>query len=333
MFTKDNRSENFLTQMGVDYVYTNDVTFAQLEDDWDTQNLARPVPLREDAVIEYAALMESGSAAPAPILHRQNKKSKLRILDGLQRLAAARLAGFTRFSAYIVTCDSEDVLAAIRVLANARLQGRAEPPEWTRRRAVEVLVIQRGLSVNEVARMGGWKPAVVQRLSNILDCGFKIRQAGGPELPDNLTETISKYLPDDELDVAAEQIITFLNTLKSARFSNSDAEPYVAEFFKPITKPSRRRQLYMERLDNFQEEPEVQTRIHGRRGISVRRDVTLMRTMKAAATVLDDIINEGDEVLNIDEFFHLNKTIGEKLRTLAPNQKAKSAKVPSDMWR
>src|SRR6056300_750436 len=155
MFMKDSRTENFLTQMGVSFSYSNNISFGDLERDWQEKNMARPTPIREDAVIEYASLMESGSAAPAPILFQG--KGVLEVLDGVQRLSAASLSGSTRVSAYIVECDSIDVVTAIRVLANARLQGRQEQPEWTRRRAVEVLVINRGMSVDEVARMGGWQ--------------------------------------------------------------------------------------------------------------------------------------------------------------------------------
>jgi hypothetical protein len=69
MFTTDSRTENFLTAMGIKYEYCNGL---RLPDDfakgWNTENIGRPVAVREDAVLEYAALMEAGSAAPSPIL-------------------------------------------------------------------------------------------------------------------------------------------------------------------------------------------------------------------------------------------------------------------------
>ena len=90
MFTNDSRTENFLTAIGVKFEYVNGL---RLPDDfatgWNTENIGRPVAVREDAVIEYAALMEAGSAAPAPILSRTERG--LRVLDGVQRLSAAEL--------------------------------------------------------------------------------------------------------------------------------------------------------------------------------------------------------------------------------------------------
>jgi hypothetical protein len=71
MFTKDSRTENFLTQMGVEFRYSNDVRFSDLESKWRLHNIARPVAIREDAVAEYATLMENGSAAPAVITLRR----------------------------------------------------------------------------------------------------------------------------------------------------------------------------------------------------------------------------------------------------------------------
>ena len=111
MFMKDSRTENFLTQMGVSFSYSNNISFGDLERDWQEKNMARPTPIREDAVIEYASLMESGSAAPAPILFQG--KGVLEVLDGVQRLSAASLefpaparVGSTDTTIYAAVCSS-----------------------------------------------------------------------------------------------------------------------------------------------------------------------------------------------------------------------------------
>lgn len=69
MFTTDSRTENFLTAFGVKYEYANGILLpGDFASGWNTENIGRPVAVREDAVIEYATLMESGSPAPAPKL-------------------------------------------------------------------------------------------------------------------------------------------------------------------------------------------------------------------------------------------------------------------------
>lgn len=331
MFTNDSRTETFLTSMGVKFKYTNSVKLADLSPGWDERNLARPVPKREEAIMEYATLMESGSAAPAPILVSTEHGHD--VLDGLQRIAAAELAGFTNLSgAYVVECDSEDKLTAIRVLANARLQGRPEPPEWTRRRAVEILVVQKGLSPAEVAKMGGWRVADVDKTARALDWGFKIRCIGGPqEMSDAMIETIAGHTSQEEITKEPALIAEFLGLLTQGRFSASDAEPFVEEFFKPIA--GKRHLVYKERLDDFKQDPEVVTRTLGRRGATIPKDVSLRRILKSAATVLDEIAESDEPVPYIDEFFRLLNVLKDKLHQVARNHKqpVKTA-TPGDMW-
>lgn len=327
MFTQDTRTESFLSQMGVKYRYTNDLKISDLPKSWNVSNAGRPVALRESAVLEYACLMESGSAAPAPIIHRGEK---IDILDGLQRLAAAIQAGFTRFSAYDVTCDSEDTLLAIRVLANVRLQGHAEPPEWTKRNAVQRLVIDRGMSTAEVAKMGGWRPSDIERLATVLDWGFHVRCIGGPQsLPDGIISKIAELTTKEELQKARKPIAAFLNTVHQAKLSTGDAEPYIEEFFRPSSTIDE----YENRLEEFSNTPEVLTRIHGRESPGLSAGVNLRRSLKAAITILDRTIKEGEKLQYVDEFFQLIKKIDARLRTMAPHCKpAEKTRTPADKW-
>ena len=330
MFTKDNRTETFLSAMGVEYRYTNRAKFSQLVTGWNLENIARPVPVREEAVLEYYALMETGSPAPAPILLGGEC---FKVLDGVQRLSAEQLTDSSQFSAYVVTCDSEDLIAAINVLANARLQGRAEPAEWTRKRAVEVLIVGRGMSVSEVARMGGWRPAEIEATARILSWSETIDSIGGPTLPDNMIETLSSSTSQAELTASAKPIAGFLNTIKIAKFSNGDATPYIREFFKSITKKSKRHETYTSRLEDFRAKPEVTTRITGRKGPGLPRDINLRRALATVEGIVDGIIESGEPVPYIDEFFKMLKSLDTKLHSLAKrHQKPVTTRVPADKW-
>lgn len=332
MFTTDSRTENFLTSLGVKFDYVNGVRLPEeFAAGWDTENIGRPVAVREDAVIEYATLMEAGSAAPAPILSRT--ESGFRVLDGVQRLSAASLNRTTRVSAYITQTDSEDSLASIRVLANARMQGRAEPAEWTRRRAVEVLVVQRGLSHAEVAQMGGWKTPDIKRIAEAIETQTRITNAGGPELPDAMLAELKPHIDSSKaVEQATEPVIGFLNTLKQSRISVADAEPYISSFFEALPKSANPFKLYSERLDEVHEDPEIKSRLTGRPCAALPRDVVLLRTLKTAETVLEAIITHGERVTNVDEFFRLVDRLTRKLKTIAPNKPPQTVRVPADMW-
>lgn len=332
MFTTDSRTENFLTSLGVKFEYVNGIMLpGDFSADWRKENIGRPVAVREEAVIEYASLMEQGSAAPAPILHRP--VASLLVLDGVQRLCAAELNGTTRISAYIVGTTSADTLAAIRVLANARMQGRGEPPEWTRRRAIEVLVVERGMSVREVAQMGGWKTTDVQRIADAIELQRRIASVGGPELPDAMLAELKPHLQGDILEVANEPVAGFLDTLKQARISVADAAPYIATFFAPVSKSANRFSAWSARLQEIRKDPEIRARITGRQTTALARDVVLLRELKSADTTLDSILGHGDRVANVDEFFRIVGRITQKLQRLSPNlTPPRTARTPADLW-
>jgi len=322
VFTTDSRTENFLTQMGVQYSYRNGLRFPEeFAPGWDQENLGRPVAVREDAVLEYAALMEGGSAAPATILCAT--RDGFRVLDGVQRLSAELLQETTRISAYVVETDSEDSLAAIRVLANARMQGRAEPAEWTRRQAVEVLIIARKMSYAEVAKMGGWKTADVKRIAEAIELQSWIRDVGGPaDLPDLLLAELRPHLETGNLlEKATLPITAFLQTIRKAKLSVQDAVPFIDEFFAPLPKGSNPYQVYSSRLDDVHKETEISTRLTGRQRMEIPKDVVLLRALKTVETVVDSILTHGEPVPNVDEFFHILNRVTKKLKVFSTNKK------------
>jgi len=306
MFTKDSRTESFLGQMGVDFTYSNNVGVGLLTPKWNEDNLARPKPVNDDAVLEYAALMERGSAAPAPML--LDTDNGYRVLDGVQRVSAAQCVGCTRLSAYLIKTDSDDTVDAIRVLANARLQGRAEPYEWTRRRAVEVLVVQRGMAAAEVALMGGWSAKEVEKLAEVIRCGVILETYGVPKLSDRMLRELGPFLPDN-IGPAKEPIVGFLNTLSQARLSAPDAKPFISEFFRPVSKASKAHTIYSQRLKAVHSDPEIEARRHGRASREIPKDVVLLRTLKTALTVAKDLVATGERVQNVEEFLHLLDTV------------------------
>ncbi len=332
MFTTDSRTENFLTSLGVKFEYVNGVRLPEeFAAGWNTENIGRPVAVRDDAVLEYATLMAAQSAAPAPILHRTDLG--YRVLDGVQRLSAAELNETTRASAYVVKTDSEDLLATIRVLANARLQGRAEPAEWTKRRAVEVLVTQRGMSHAEVAQMGGWKPFDIKRIAEAIELQSRITNSGGPELPDTLLAEIRPHVHGNAmLEQATDPVVGFLNTLKKSKISAADATPYITTFFATLPKAANPFRELSERLETIHDEPEMKSRLTGRQCTELPKDVVLLKALKSAETVAGEILTHGERVPNVDEFFRIIDRLTKQLKAIAPNKKPQTARVPADMW-
>lgn len=333
MFTTDSRTENYLNQMGVKWKYTNAIRFSNLAAGWDTKNIARPVVVREDAVEEYAALTMSGSMAPAPIL--AVTQSGLDVVDGIQRLTAAQLCNETSISAYVVECDSKELLATLHVMSNARLQGRAEPMEWTRRRAVEILVCDLGMSCEEVAKIGGWRVQDIESIAKAVEYRKVIESIGGPiNLPDSILSIVSKNADKQNVLLSGTVGAEFFAVLKRSGFSAEDAEPHIEEFFQPVAKVANCRKVYSERLGEFLSDPDVEVRVKGRKGCVMPPDIKLRRGMKVVIGVIDDIKKSGCDLVGADEFFKLTQQIREGIHELSSKHKKRAAvRVESDRYK
>jgi len=317
MFCKDSRTEQFLTQLGVEWKYVDKIKYEQLAPNWESQNLGRPKARIEEAMIEYGTLMESGSPAPAPIL--QDAENFFPVLDGVQRLGGGQLIGCTSFPAYIVSA-SEDIARLIRILSNHRLQGGySETAQWSLQQAVAHLVVAMGMSCQEVARLGGWKSAAVEKEEQYQRLSFKIRCIGGPEeLNKGIVEQIGKVVDFDAIEAAKEPVAQFCQDLKRGRFGNGEAKPYIDQFFDATAKIPKGK-LHKEltrRLDVFHADREVKTRLDGRP--SQRRDpeTKLRGAMRTLLTVTEEVLKTKTEIPYVDEFFQLLNQIRANLQKL-----------------
>jgi hypothetical protein len=333
MFTPDSRTENYLNQMGVKWKYTNAIRFNNLVAGWDTKNIARPVVVRDDAVEEYAALTMNGSMAPAPILVMT--QSGLDVVDGIQRLTAAQLCNETSISAYVLECDSEELIATLHVMSNARLQGRAEPMEWTRRRAVEILVCVHGMSCEEVAKIGGWRVQDIESISKAIEYRKAIESIGGPgNLPDSLLSVVSKNTDKQNLLLSGPVGAEFFEVLKRSGFSAEDAEPHIENFFQPISKVANCRKCYSDRLDEFLSDPDVEVRVKGRKGCVMPPDIKLRRGMKVVLGIIEDIKKSGNNLVGADEFFKLSQQIRDGVHELSSKHKKRVVvRVEADRYK
>jgi len=321
MFTQDTRTENFLNSLGVKFRYRTNIKLpGDLIPGWNAENIGRPVAVREDAVLEYSARMEAGSPAPAPILVETPQGFK--VCDGVQRISAGELLQLRVCAAYVVQTDDENLLLTIRVMANPCMQGRAESADWTQRQAVHVLVVDRGMSYADVAKLGGWKAANIKKIAEAIELQAKITNVGGPELPDTMLAELRPHLQDPtRLAQAAVPIVGLLNTLKKSKISVADAVPYIEAFFAPTMKASNLHKTYAERLKDMHEDAEIKTRLTGRQATEISKDMVLLKALKSADSTLDTILTTGERVNNIDEFYRLTDRINKKLKQLAAAKK------------
>jgi len=181
--------------------------------------------------------------------------------------------------------------------------------------------------------MGGWKPSQVKATANSLLWGKTIAEIGGPTLSDSMLQVIESVTTIDEILKCPKPVVAMLNIIKQAKLSAVDAVPYVNDFFERIAKPSKRFEIYADRLAEVKREPEIVARIKGRKGGTTPNDVQLRRTLKTAITILDHMLVDCSEVVYVDEFYKLIGDIEKRLKKF-PNHSpdAVSVAVPADRW-
>ena len=327
MFAKDSRQENFLTHIGVTWRYADDLEYKSLAPSWREHNQGRSRAKVEEAIMEYAARMEAGSAAPSPIV-RPNS-GVLDILDGVQRLSAGELRGYTRFAGYVVETESPLTAVKIRVLANHLLAGHPEANEWNRRQAIQMLVIEGGLSIEEVARAGGWNVKDVQEDKTFLDWQWALKHIGVEEPPcKSILLAIDKHGRLDDLRVAPEPIRDFCKDLKRGKFSNGDAEPYIKDFFV-VDRKNRKRlhDQFTKHLDKFHQQSDVVARLEGRGPNRRSGDIKLRGAMKTVLTMVEALETSGEEIAYMEEYFQLWNQVRDGLAKLNKHHARRTAKV------
>jgi hypothetical protein len=325
MFTADSRTENFLTAIGVKFVYTNDMTFGRLEPAWQQHNSGRSQVKVESAIEEYGLLMDRGSAAPAPILWQASDGTS-EVLDGVQRLSAEKNRNSQTFSAYVVVTDSVAMVRKIRVFANYRLQGgHQESAEWTLSQAIAMLLNDGAISAEEVAEMGGWGVSVVREKKQLMDLGFRIRQIGGPEkLTDSILKIVSANSEQIDFDKAAKPLAEFFNAVKTMRLSADESEPYIEEVFSVARSRGSIHEQFSDKLAEFLNDDDIATRMADpsrRRYQPMTAEGRLMKALKGAETTAAKVLQEREKIPYVDEYLQILTRIKKTLLEIQNNSK------------
>jgi len=311
MFTADTRNERFLDSFGARWRFTDKMTFSALAPDWPLKNLGRSQVEVAAAVEEYGALMAQGSAAPAPILWDNKRMGYFDVIDGLQRLFAEQKREPTRFSAYIVTTDSPALARKLSVFANYRLQGGyQESSEWTLEQAVSVLVADGTMTVEEIAKDSGWTIGVIKDKKLVLDYRAAIQVAGGPEgLPDTMMRIVAANVECEHLQMAPAAVGEFFSAIGHGRFTTSEAEPFIIDFFDITKKRNGLAKRLAKKLKDFREDPEVAARLQDptrRRYQPMTPEGRLLKSLKAACTVAESIANSTAAIKGMEEYYQIH---------------------------
>lgn len=327
MFTTDSRTERFLDSLGVKWRYSNALTFDQLAEKWDAINLGRSQVRIDGAIEEYGALMDKGSAAPAPIVWC-NGNRRYEVLDGMQRILAEESRCSSSFSAYIALTDSASIAHRIRVFANYRLQGGyQESSDWTLHRAIELLVNTGEMTMDEVAQIGGWSKSAVREKKDLLDVGAMVRGVGGPEkIPDSIARLLSQHSCREDFASSPVAIAGFCNDIHRMRLSAAEAEAYIEQFFSVARSRGNLFDQFENKLDEFRSDDYVIGRLADPTRLRYQpmtSEGKLLKALKAALTTAMRVRDCRDQIHEMAEYFQIVNQIRTMLQQIERNSRKK----------
>lgn len=321
---KDPRSEDVLRRdFKANFRYIKAFEIEQLRRGWDVANHGRPVAQNEAAIQRYLRKLAQGSVGPPEIV-RQTPDG-YDPLDGVQRFTSLIRKEIAVCSVYLVDPCPDALALKIRIFANLLFAGHPEPEKWTKKQAVEILIVEQGMSVDEVAEIGGWSRSDILKAHQIATWGFALRCAGGPDdLTDGVLYELSRHgqLEDLSDSGASEPIVEFCKDLKRGKFTNGQAAPFIEEFFGGVNRAKRKRlyDQFNKRLDCFREDPEVQARLQGRKSTELKPEINLRGKMKSVLTAARKIAAEGIKIRYMEEYFHLWNQVERELKTIGKSK-------------
>lgn len=141
-------SEQYFNELGVKWAYQSNIPLAHFDVEASKRNQSRFRPLLEDVVDSYALAMLDGVQFPAVIAYE--RAGRYILLDGNQRLAAARIAELETLDAYVVEVEDSYLRDLLARTLNVRLDGQQITSEERIAHAT-YLVEKAGVSVQAAA--------------------------------------------------------------------------------------------------------------------------------------------------------------------------------------
>lgn len=309
-FAKSNYVERYLDALGAEYKYRDSVRMDAIEPGWEKSNPCRPSskPIIDDAYV-YALRMEGGELAPPAIIKKT--PGGYAILDGRQRIWAARENESTTFSAYEVIHPTEKLEALISLGANQALNGVRPPQDYAINEAIG-LMEQQGTSVKEAALAAGVTP---KRLHTELDTRAvrdELERKGVEVTVANGTLATLKPLLGEPVP-----LVRAYETLVEASATKAQAADMMKEMMK---QPGAGRIIG---LDLWRSRPETQERIRRMKGRKKTAKEMIFAEARSLRTVLRERASDADNELKEQdrrELARIAKSIDGKMRVLCGDQ-------------
>lgn len=328
-FAEDSRFTNWITRMGVQFIYREGLRFDELQPDWNTTNQGRPdsTPMDQGLIEKYASAMEQGAIFPSPII-APDVTGRYEVLDGLQRLNAANQNGQTLFNAYIIKSDNPSVRASIRICANSVLNGTPPSQEWTISKIVDVLYEQFRYSAVDCANWSGQPVKKIQEEIDARDVArwlrtFSVDTTVKPANQKTFRVALSNLSPITTRQHITKELPACVKALQAVKANNDEAVHLLTECFnfKPIHGVAYGQQ-FQKKVDEVMSRPEIRARLSGSRTMHPVDNV--MRALASAITTMRKAAKEK---------YHADQSQATQIiELLAESQSLARQIVPSHLW-
>lgn len=314
-FTTDERTVNYLKRIQLPFKFYAKIKIVDLCPDWKLNNAGREVPIDEDAVCEYADLMEHGSPAPAIIVIFTEKG--VEILEGVQRILALELVGGTDFAAYVVPRDTSlPNQRLIRVTANAGIHGDHAPARgFTLAQSVAILYFEHNVPIEQIALASLKRPIEIEKeilyqtqVRLIKDAGYSGFLTNRQTSKWLVTEIAKNSDPNDWV-IAPVPCCAFLHLLDDCRFANGQSTRVVKTMFDIDRSVGANRYVQLtENLEKVRELPEVSQKLQKPRKSQLDK---LLPEVKSVKSILQKACDDGDIIHSVSFANELAGYLGE----------------------
>jgi len=212
--------ESWLKQRGARFLRCIEVPLANFDDRASRANQARPTALVPETVERYTVAMRAKATFPPVVAYRTAASSQRFVLiDGNNRIAAARKAGWSTFPTYVLVEPSTELIALLTVEAN-RAHGEPVPTEWRVRQAVNLVSL--GYRLEQACEAANVTAQTVRnyRGANVADTRARqLRVAGFSSLPMQHKYVLGALKYDEVFHQAAAVAVgTSMTTAECAAF-------------------------------------------------------------------------------------------------------------------
>lgn len=208
VFVADNRVENWLKSFDIEYSAATSIRLSDINVKESRKNQARLEAIIPEAVESYQQSIRNGDDLPAVVVHKRGNSYV--VIDGNNRLEAARREGAARVMAYIVNGDVSSELLMLMTLSANATNGAPMSKEW--KQYCALTLISNGYTKEITAQHLRLPVSSIEgflRAKNAEERARKLRISGWTDIPSTTRATLARIKLDSVLMLVAEAVVTF----------------------------------------------------------------------------------------------------------------------------